>query len=137
MRQRHKSEFELINNSLWLLLKPYVQDEAIYKKIMSEIFNVYMIKDTDKDKFSDAWFESLRDLYDVPEKYKKYQEVCGFGADLADGFYEWLEWQYKSNDSIKEFYRIISDSFLSEWERLKDGCKSADNSTEKGSKKSV
>lgn len=121
MKPKHKAEFELINNSLWLLLKPYVQDEAIYKKIMSEIFNVYMIKDTNKDKFSDTWFESLRDLYDVPEKYKKYQEVCGFGADLADCFYEWLNWQYKSDDNIKDFYRIISNSFLNEWERLRNG----------------
>ena len=123
MKQRHKSEFELINNSLWLLLKPYVQDEKLYKKVMSEIFNIYISKDTAKDKFSDDWFDSLRDLYEVPEKYKKNQDICGFGEDLADGFYDWFCWQHKENENINEFYRIISNSFLNEWERLRDGRK--------------
>lgn len=128
MKPRHKSEFELINNSLWLLLKPYVQDEAIYKKIMSEIFNTYVSKDMAENKFTDDWFDSLRDLYDVPERFKTNQEVCGFGADLADGFYDWLKWQYKSDDNIKDFYRIISNSFLNEWERLRNG-QGTDNGT--------
>lgn len=132
MKLKHKAEFELINNSLWLLLKPYVHDDAPYKKIMSEIFNTYVSKDMAENKFSDDWFDSLRDLYDVPERFKTNQEVCGFGADLADCFYEWLNWQYKSNDNIKDFYRIISSSFLNEWERLKNECKSADSGRKEG-----
>ncbi len=132
MKLKHKAEFELINNSLWLLLKPYVHDDAPFKKIMSEIFNTYVSKDMAENKFSDDWFDSLRDLYDVPERFKTNQEVCGFGADLADGFYEWLNWQYKANDNIKQFYRIISESFLNEWERLKNEHKSADSSRKEG-----
>ena len=121
MKAKYKSEFELINNSLWLLLKPYVEDDKLYKKIMSEVFNIYIEKDQDKNKFSDEWFDSLRDLYNVPEKYKTNQGICGFGADLADDFYDWLKWQYKSDGNIKDFYRIISNSFLNEWERLRNG----------------
>ncbi len=35
MELKHEAEFELINNSLWLLLKGYVKDAAPYKHVIN------------------------------------------------------------------------------------------------------
>lgn len=120
MELKHESEFELINNSLWLLLKQYVKDVAPYKQVMSDLFMIYMKKDLAKDKFSDKWKDSLIDFYNIPEKCKSNQGLCGFAAELAECFQKYLEYQEKHECAYEDFYRFISKAYLIEWERLKN-----------------
>lgn len=108
---------------MWLLLKKYIKDDKPYKEIMKELFKVFVEKDKAEDKFSDSWWESTVDLYNIPEKYKG-QDICGFGADLAEGFYQYFlnEERQKLEDTEEhlEFYRFISEAFLREWWRLRN-----------------
>lgn len=119
MDAKYKDQFELINNSLWLLIKPYAKDDKKYKNIMSELFKNYMECDKTKAKFTDEWWEQVGKIYDIPEKHRKDQGLCGFAADLAEGFYSYFKLQNKRDVSILDFYRTISQPFLNEWERLK------------------
>lgn len=120
MELRHEAEFELINNSLWLLLKRYIKDVGPYKQIMSDLFYVFMRKDLAKDKFSEEWKDSLIEFYDVPERYRKSQDACGFGVELAECLQRYLEYQEHHGASYEDFYRFVSKAYLIEWERLKD-----------------
>lgn len=120
MELKHEREFELINNSLWLLLKQYVKDVAPYKQVMSDLFMIYMKKDLDKDKFSEVWKDSLIDFYNIPEKCRNNQGLCGFAAELAECFQKYLEYQEKHECTCVDFYRFISKAYLIEWERLKN-----------------
>lgn len=119
MDKKHVEQFELINNSLWLLIKKYVTDDMPYKAIMSDLFCIYVIKDTDKNKFTDEWWDSLIEIYDSVEKYKANQEVCGFGAEIAICFQQYFELECKQSVSLLDFYQAISPAFIGEWERLK------------------
>lgn len=119
MTEKHKAQFELLNNSLWVLLKQYVKDDKPYKAIMSELFLLYVKKDTDKNKFTDEWWESLRDIYDCVDKYKVNQEVCGFGAEMALCLQQYFELEARKAASLLDFYKEISPAFIGEWERLK------------------
>ena len=120
MELKHEKEFELINNSLWLLLKKYVKDDKPYKQIMSDLFIIYMSKDRAKNKFSEEWKESLVELYNVPEKYKCFPDACGFGAEFAECLQRYLEYQEHHKCSFEDFYRYVSKAYLIEWERLKN-----------------
>ncbi len=120
MELKHKAEFELINNSLWLLLKVYIKDVEPYKQIMSDLFNVYMRKDLASDKFSEEWKDSLIEFYDIPDKYRKSQDACGFGVELAECFQRYLEYQEHHKCGYEDFYNHISKAYLIEWERLRN-----------------
>lgn len=121
MNDKYKDQFELINNSLWLLIKPYIKDDKPYKNIMSELFTTYMSLDQKKNKYSDEWWESTRALYDCPEKFKDNQNLCGFAAELADTFYELFKLKSRREVNISTYYKTISRPFLIEWGRLKHG----------------
>lgn len=118
MELKHEREFELINNSLWLLLKQYVKDDKSYKQVMSDLFVIYMKKDLAKDKFSEEWKDSLIDFYNIPEKCRSNQGLCGFAAELAECFQRYLEYQERHKYGFVDFYRFISKAYLIEWERL-------------------
>lgn len=119
MELKHETEFELINNSLWLLLKNYVKDVEIYKHVMSDLFMIYIKKDLAENKFSEEWKDSLIDLFNVPEKYRKSQDACGFGCELAECFQRYLEYQEHHKCGYEDFYRFLSKAYLIEWERLR------------------
>lgn len=127
MELKHKAEFELINNSLWLLLKGYVKDAAPYKHVMSDLFNVYMRKDLSGNKFSEEWKDSLIEFYDVPERYKDSQDACGFSVELAECLQKYLEFQEHHKCSYEDFYRFVSKAYLIEWERLRNESKKTFN----------
>lgn len=123
MEDKYKVQFELLNNSLWMLIKSYISDDKPYKKIMSELFNIYIEKDKSFDSESDLWWDSLRELYNCPDKYRGNKDICGFGADLADDFHELFKLKAKRDISNLDFYRVISPAFIHEWERLKNAKK--------------
>ena len=118
MDTKYIDQFELINNSLWLLLKKYVSDDKPYKSIMSELFNIFMESDKKENKYTDEWWENVGRLYDCPDKYRK-QDICVFAIELADSFYEYFKLQKKRKVTIDDYYRLISKPFLLEWQRLK------------------
>ena len=120
MTKREKERFELINDSLWLLIKKYIKDDKPYKDIMKDLFSIYMVKERAADKFSEKWWQSLIELYDCPERYSKNQRVCEFGADMADCIFEYFKGAERGLDSNYRFYKHISKAFLNEWGRLKD-----------------
>lgn len=119
MTKEQKDHFEIINNSLWLLLKGKVKNEKAYKDIMSELFNLCFKHEAEKNKFSDEWWDSLIDLYNVPEKYKQDQELCGFGANLADDIYDWFKMQSKGKNTNLDFYFAVCPAFIKAWEAVK------------------
>jgi hypothetical protein len=120
MTDKQKAHFELINNSLWLLLKPYVKDEKAYKDVMSEIIKLCFKHEDEKDRYSDEWWIRIKDLWDCPEKFKKNQDVCGFGAEMVIVLNKYFETDSRKEVSNLEFYQIVSEAFIKEWERLRD-----------------
>lgn len=112
-----KSLFEIFNN-MWLLVKPYVEDEKPYKKIMSDIF--YLTARDRGDKYTEKWWDSTRDLWDYPERYKG-TEYVEFATNIVISLMNY--WQYASRNKAThyDFMVHIGKAFVNEWERLKNG----------------
>ena len=118
LTEEQKPLFEILNN-FWNLLKPYVKDDEkqkTYKKIMSDIFKM-IVKDRGK-KYTDEWWESTKEVWDYPEKYKK-TEYVDFAADLAVSLMDYWQYASKGKTSNYDFSTYISRAFISEWERLR------------------
>ena len=121
MDVKHKAQFELVNNSLWLLLKGYVKDDKPYKSIMSELFKLYMNCDMAENKLSDEWFEeSTKNFMEYPNSHKG-TELENFAGDLAIGFCDVWEQEKKGNKDYLSFYKCVSKAFINEWVRIRDG----------------
>lgn len=121
MTDKHKAQFELINESLWLLLKKYVKDDIPYKQIMKDLFTLYVGYDNSKSRMSDEWWEeSVNKLMIYPEVHKD-SELKDFAGDLAIGFCDVWEREKKGYAEQIDFYRCVSKAFVKEWERLKNG----------------
>ena len=120
MTDKQKAQFELVNNSVWLLLKGYVKDDKPYKTVMSEMYKLYLAKDDCKDLISDEWWDDVINgtFMKYPEKYKG-TELENFVVDLAIGFCDVWEQEKKGNTEYWDFYKCISKAFLHEWERLR------------------
>ena len=120
MTDKNKAQFELINESLWLLLKKYVKDDKPYKGIMKDLFSLYIKYDTMDNRLTEEWWKVAIDeaFMKYPEKYKdsEYKDFCG---DLAIGFCDSWEYEKKGHTDYRWFYGAISKAFLNEWERLK------------------
>lgn len=118
MNVKYKDQFELINNSLWLLIKGYIEDDKTYKSVMSQLFTIYVSCAEADDKYTDKWWNEAGRLYDIPEHHRK-TDICSFAAELADAFYEVL----KKEGGYEDFYNKVSAPFITEWQRLrsKDG----------------
>ena len=122
MTDKHKAQFELINESLWLLLKKYVKDDKPYKEIMKDLFKLYIAYDISEKRFTDEWWEeAIKKFMDYPQKYKD-SELKDFAGDLAIGFCDVWEREKKLTiiDNV-DFYRCVCKTFLKEWGRLKNG----------------
>lgn len=119
MTDKQKNQFDLINNSLWLLVKGYVTDDKPYKSIMSETFRLFMTYDVEKNKFSDEWWEEVtKKFMDYPQLYKD-TKLKDFAGDLGIGFCNYWEREKKKPVDYVDFYNCISKAFIREWERLK------------------
>lgn len=119
MEEKYKKQFELINDSLWLLIKKYVKDINTYKNIMSGAFNLYMVMDKKKRFTEEWWNEAIEVMMSFPEKYKA-TEYRSFVGDLCIGFNDYWELAQHNKESYIEFYKCISKAFINEWERLKN-----------------
>lgn len=120
LSNRHKAQFELMNNSLWLLIKGYVKDESVYKKIMSDLFFKFVEYDLKDDKLADSWWEIVnKDFMVYPEGYKD-TELKDFVGELAIGYCDFWEREKKYRYvGWYDFYTCISLAFVNEWGRLK------------------
>lgn len=119
MDAKYKDQFEMLNNSLWLLIKGYLEDIEPYKAAMSELFKLYIECDKAPKKFSDEWWNGSRKIIDCPDRYKGKQ-VCEFTAEMAIAFCNLFEYESKHGKvSSLEYYRILSEPFINEWERLR------------------
>ena len=119
MTEDQKKKFELINNSLWLLLKAYVKDDKPYKTIMSEFFKGYIEKTKLDNKFSDEWWDKVivHDFMTIADKYKG-TEYEDFAARFGMGFCDYWELEMKNKSNYLEFYKCMSKAFVKEWEKL-------------------
>lgn len=115
MNEENKPYFEIFNN-FWSLLKPYAKDEKAYKKIMGDIFKMF-VKDRGKE-YTEEWWESTDDIVEYPERYKGTCYV-EFAADLAISICDY--WQYASTNKATsyDFMRFIGSAFIAEWERIR------------------
>lgn len=116
-----KARHELLNESLWLLLKKYIKDNESYKKVIMDLFKMYVGYDNSDKKFSDEWWEEVINKFqDYPEKYKK-TELEDFACDLAICFCGVWEREKKVEVNNVDFYRVMCKAFINEWGRLRDG----------------
>lgn len=119
MTDKQRGHFELINESVWLLLKKYVKDDEIYKQIMKDVFRLYVKFDNADNKLSDTWWEEvIQKFKDYPEKYKD-TELKDFAADFGIGICDYWEIEKKRTPTYTDFYKCICKAFVNEWERLK------------------
>lgn len=120
MTAKQKAQFELINNSLWLLVKNYIKDAPPYKTIMGDLFNMYCAYDNSDVKFTDAWWEEVIKKFTLyAEKYKK-TALEDFAGELALGFCDVWEQEKKGNADYLTYYSKISRAFIKEWGRLRE-----------------
>ncbi len=119
MNKKHKAQFDLINNSLWLLIKNKIKDGSEYKNAMSEILKLY-IKYDEKEKFTDEWWESvISDFENHIDKYKgtKIESFIGdFGLSLCD----YWEFESKNKSTNLDFYKYVCKAFVNEWEKISE-----------------
>lgn len=118
MTKEQKPFFEILNN-FWNLLKPYVNqdDEKTYKKIMSDVFKLF-VRDRG-DQYTDEWWDTTRDIIDYPDRYNKTKYV-DFASDLVIAILDY--WQYASKKKVKnsDFMIYVGKAFVGEWERIRD-----------------
>lgn len=111
--------FEILNN-FWTLLKPYANadDAEAYKKIMSDEYRL-LTKDRG-EKFTDAWWNSTRDIIDYPEKFR-HTRYSDFAAELSIAIIDyWQEEQRGREKPYLIFMRFVGEAFIKEWERMRE-----------------
>lgn len=113
MTKDQQDKFNTLN-AAWAELEPHVDDKAAYKKIMGDLFRMYFKKR--EAVFSDAWWREVIDEF--LEYAKKYEETPynDFAGELAMGFLNYFEKQYKLTES--NFEECVKPAFRKELFRI-------------------
>ena len=117
MTEEKQKYFNAMNKA-WDTLGPHVKEPSNYKKIMSELFNMFF-RDI-PNKFSDAWWKTTIDMFLDYAKGYYGNPLENFAGELVMGLLNYREHESKLNiNSYDMFYKDIEGAFLNERNRIK------------------
>ena len=115
MTSEEKKYFTALNKQ-WERLKPYVNDEATYKKIMQDL--IMMFFHNMPAEFTNEWWNKVIDSFFEYSKQYRTTDYKDFSSELAMGFLNYWELIYKFTCKENIFDEIMKSVFDKEIERI-------------------
>lgn len=103
-------------NKQWERLKPYVNDEATYKKIMQDL--IMMFFHNMPAEFTSEWWNKVIDSFFEYSKQYRTTDYKDFSSELAMAFLNYWELLYKFTCKENTFDEIMKSVFDKEIERI-------------------